>query len=79
MFSAPIVTSPAQGHGFLWVPRTLRRSRWPWWADLQHEWSWRLQTQVLAEVVWREMLKTKEVWMELVTQMALKGITIAML
>ena len=28
---------------------------------------------MLAEVVWREMLKTKEVWMELVTQMALKG------
>ena len=51
----------------------LRRSRWQWWADLQREWSWRPQTQVLAGVVWREMLKAREVWMGLVTQMALKG------
>ena len=72
-FSAPIVTSPAQGRGFLWVPQPLRRSGWPWWADEKWVWSWRPQTQVLVEVLWWDVLKTTESRMNLVTQMALKG------
>ena len=50
-FSAPIVTSPAQGHGFLWVPQPLRQSGWPWCAELQREWFWRPQTRCLRR--WR--------------------------
>nr|CAI9689545.1 unnamed protein product [Rangifer tarandus platyrhynchus] len=42
-------------------------------AEVKRECSWRPQTQVPVEVAWWEVLKAREARMNLVTQMALKG------